>query len=409
MLYWRSIRSPPFEIRIGGPDVSEIGVPPVKKLLAFGCKDTGRKVIAARLLTVAIYAALTILAVLTNPFGTLSNLDPFAPLVLLSTGQFPSCIVGFLTGYVMISISFLVWGLCFLGLDFVVLWLMEGRGPQQLWTWLLATTAITLMVGVFIGSFSEIIFTQMIIVFNEPTDIATLLLAQTYYMAGLAYLLSVSVYRRFLQVYRPDFVLSEAKIVAIRKCLLGLKVKEPIEIHQDGRTEAIAIAQPKTIDLAVRRAIALFIMGIPVSWLVPHLGFIIGEGEIIPALIAIVVETFCIVSTTAILSKCLSQGRVRTEGSLIMVILGTTVIGFMTMFVAYGFVALAAVCVCGTACLALLIQTTRKTTNEHPEILGQFYYEALIPTMAPDEALAFFKDALHELSRVLPIVVTPPI
>jgi len=399
----------PFEKRIGGPNVSEIGVPPVRTLLAFGGKDTGRKVIAMRMLTVAIYAALTILAALTNPFGTLSSIDPFAPLVLLSTGQFPSSIIGFLTGYATISISFLVWGLCFLGLDFVVLWLMEGRNTRPLWIWFLATTAITLMVGVFIGSFSEIILTQMIIVFNEPTDPASQLMLLTYYMAGLAYVMSVSVYRRFLQAYRPDFFLSEAKIVAIRRCLLARKVNKPIETYQDGRAEAIAIALSKIMKLAVRRAIVLFLMGILVSWLVPYLGIVIGEGEIILALIAIVVGAYCIALVTAILSKRLSQGRAYAEDSLLTVAVGTMVIGFMTMFIAYGFVAFAAIYTFGIVCLVQLILTSQKTMKEHPEILGRFYYEALIATMAPDETLAFFKDAQHELNSVLPTVVTPPV
>jgi hypothetical protein len=399
----------PFEIRIGGVNVSEIGYPPFRTLLAFGGRDTGRNVIAARLLTVAIYAALTIHAAMTNPLGTLSSNDPFTPLILRSTGQFPSNIIGFLTGYASISINFLVYGLCFLGLDFFVLWLMEGRNPQSLWIWLLTTTAITLMAGIFIGSFSEIIFTRFVIVFNDPTDPATLLAAMTFYMIVLASVMSVSVYRRFLQAYRPDFVLSEAKIVAIRKCLLALKVKKPIETYQDGRAEAIAIAQSNTINLAVRRAIVLFLIGTLASWSVSYLGLVIGEGEIIPALIATVVGLFCIALATVILSKHLSQARAYAEDSLLTVAVGTMVIGFMTMFIAYGFVAFAAVYVCGIACLALLIQTTRKTTKEHPEILGHLYYEALIPTMAPDEALAFFKDAQHELSRVLPIVVTPSI
>ena len=400
---------PPFEIRISGPNVSEIGVPPVRTLLTFGGKDIGRKVIAVRLLTVAIYAALTVLAALANPFGTLSSIAPFAPLVLLSTGQFPSSIIGFLTGYVMISISFLVWGLWFLGLDFVVLWLMERRNTQPLWIWLLATTAITLMAGIFIGSFSEILFTQMNIVFNDPTPPAEKLMLLTFYTAGLAYLLSVSVYRRFLQAYRPDFVLSEVKIVAIRKCLLARKVNKPIVMYQDGRAEAIAIALSKIMKLAVRRAIVLFLMGILVGWLVPCLGIVIGEGEILMALIAIVVGAYCIALVTVILSKRLSQGKAYAEDSLLTMTIGTMVMGFMTMFIAYGFVAFAAIYTFGIACFVQLILTSQKAMKGHPEILSHFYYEALIPTMTPDEALAFFRDARHELKSVLPTVVTPPV
>ncbi|MGY5860781.1 MAG: hypothetical protein RTU09_00205 [Candidatus Thorarchaeota archaeon] len=400
-------RIPPLEIRIGGPNVSKIGVPPVKTLLAFGGNDFGRKVIAVRLLTLAIYAALTILAALTNPFGTLSSLDPFAPLVLLSTGQLPSSIIGFLTGYAMISISCLVMGLCYLGLDFVVLWLMEGRNPQPLWIWLLVTTAITVMVGVFIGSFSEIIFTQMNIVFNDPTPSIDLLMVLTFYMTFLAFMISTSVYRRFLQAYRPDFVLSEAKIVAIRKCLLARKVNKPLETYQDDRAEAIALS--KIMKLAVGKGIVLFLIGILAGWLVPYLGIIIGEGEIIPALIAIVVGSYCIALVTAILSRRLSKGNAYAEDSLLTVTTGTMVMGFMTSFIAYGFMVFAAIYTFGIVCFFQLILTSQKTMKGHPEILGHFYYEALIPTMAPDEALTFFTDAQHELNSVLPTIVTPPI
>ncbi len=379
------------------PHIWAFGPPSLAKVVSALRQRAGYFLLLVRAATIVVFLAALVTAP-SGPFGGGQQQDPFSPLYAAFTGPFPQGTVALYHSYPTTVISVIVLSVSCTYMDAVLLWARQRELLARLPLWALTTAAVTVLGSTLLG-----VTIDTVLMWLFPTTSELLVVwAQVLVLLAVALpIASTCLLRRFVFWCAPDCYQLGQRVLAVRDYLYRGRGRQPAA--NDGPHTAAARSAYARLALAITgRGLFIVVMGLLLVVVLQTVHAANGRTTWTAGTVAVMVFFAVAISSMVVLwARAIGAHSADTALGANTVLSATAAGCACLALVPDGLLPAMGVVTIGLVGTALLLHVTRAHMDQHPEVLGESYYRALLELQGAAGAREFLDSVSRDHGRVM--------